>query len=458
MTTTPIPRLSEWISASSDSAAVDFAPVLRARKERLAPAREWYPYETLNNFHTIEELLTGDHRDMSRLLDNGPIADIGAADGDLSFLLQSIGYEVDIIDNGATNWNGLRGARLLADDVGEGVTVYEIDLDAEFRLPRQYGVAFFLGILYHLQNPFYALLHLAESARYAFLSTRIAQVTADGAVRLDRAPVAYLLAADECNNDATNYWIFSDAGLRRLLDRTGWEVIASTRGGCIVRLGAGEHRAGRARLLLPAIQDGGRTGRVTCAERAPISRADSLPEVNSLLERDPDRSSMPTDWPAFSPVAAPVASIVVPVHGKWPLTLACLRSLARCGDEAPFEIVVVDDQSPDDSLEWLARVEGIRIVSTPENVGFVRACNLGASHASADVLVFLNNDTEVHPGWLDRLLEVLDEDPTVGVVGPMLLDGDGLVQESGSIIWADGTGWNFGRGEHPSFGRRALSA
>jgi tRNA (mo5U34)-methyltransferase len=212
--------------------AVEYAPILRARKELLAPADEWYPYGTLNNFNTLEELLSGEHRDLSRLLDTGPIADIGAADGDLSFLLHSMGYDVDIIDNGATNWNGLRGARLLAADVGSGVTVHEIDLDSQFQLPRRYGVAFFLGILYHLQNPFYALLHLARSARYAFLSTKIAQVTADGTVRLDRAPVAYLLAADECNNDATNYWIFSDAGVRRLLDRTGWEVLASTRGGC----------------------------------------------------------------------------------------------------------------------------------------------------------------------------------------------------------------------------------
>ncbi len=214
--------------------ALEFEPELEARKLRLAPQSEWYPYGTLNNFHTFDAMLTGEHRELSRYLDAGPIADIGAADGDLSFLLHSLGYEVDIIDNGPTNWNGLRGARLLAEEAGAGVSVHEVDLDSQFVLPRQYGLAFFLGILYHLQNPFYALHHLSRSSRYAFLSTKVAQVTGDAAVRLDQAPVAYLLGADECNNDATNYWVFSVAGLRRLFDRTGWEVLEFTTGGCTI--------------------------------------------------------------------------------------------------------------------------------------------------------------------------------------------------------------------------------
>ncbi len=150
----------------------------------------------------------------------------------MSFLLHSIGYDVDIIDNGSTNCNGLRGARLLAEEVGSGVEVFEMDLDEQFHLPRKYGVAFFLGTLYHLQNPFYALRHLADSTQFAFLSTKIAEVTVDGSVRLSAAPLAYLLAANECNNDPTNYWIFSQPGLRRLLDRTGWEILDFSLVGC----------------------------------------------------------------------------------------------------------------------------------------------------------------------------------------------------------------------------------
>lgn len=153
------------------------------------------------------------------------------------------------------------------------------------------------------------------------------------------------------------------------------------------------------------------------------------------------------DGPSFPHVETPRATIVIPVYGKWSLTLACLRSVAGSGDATPFDVVVVDDQSPDDTAGNLALIAGVTAVSTPQNLGFVGACNLGASRARGEVLVFLNNDTEVHPGWLDRLVEVLDDDPSVGLVGSMLLGTDGRVQESGGIIWSDGTGWNFGRGD-----------
>jgi O-antigen biosynthesis protein len=156
-----------------------------------------------------------------------------------------------------------------------------------------------------------------------------------------------------------------------------------------------------------------------------------------------DHAGLPT-MPA---VDAPAASIIIPVHGKWPYTLGCLRSLANSGDEHPFEVIVVDDRSPDDTPSRLPQVEGLRIVTTPVNLGFLGACNLGAGSARAPALVFLNNDTEVLGGWLHKLLAVLDEDPSVGLVGAMLVGEDGIVQESGGIIWEDGSGWNFGRGE-----------
>src|SRR5580698_4579709 len=48
---------------------------------------------------------------------------------------------------------------------------------------------------------------------------------------LGRVPAAYLLAPDECNNDITNYWVFSPPGLIRLAERSGWRVLASLRSG-----------------------------------------------------------------------------------------------------------------------------------------------------------------------------------------------------------------------------------
>ena len=208
------------------AAAPTFAVELRAAKQHLAPADLWYPYQSLDNLAHLNRLLTPGHRDLQALADRRPIADIGGADGDLAFLLARQGFTVDVIDWGPTNFNGLRGVRLLADHFATTVSVHEIDLDAQFQLPREdYGLVLLLGILYHLQNPLYILRQLARRSRHMLLSTRIARVTADRSVRLDRAPVAYLVDPAETNNDSTNWWIFSPPGLRRLLDRAGWDVL-----------------------------------------------------------------------------------------------------------------------------------------------------------------------------------------------------------------------------------------
>jgi tRNA (mo5U34)-methyltransferase len=216
--------------------ASGFALTLAQAKEASAPREFWYPYGSLSNLTHLDRLLTGENRMLLRLADGLPVADIGAADGDLAFLVASLGYDVDIVDNGPTNFNGLEGARRLRDVLRLPVGIHEVDLDRQFALPRdEYGLVFFLGLLYHLQNPYYALRTLSEHAHHCLVSTRIAQESPDGDTRLDHLPVAYLLAPDEANDDATNYWIFSDAGLRRIVDRAGWDVLDYVRVGCLER-------------------------------------------------------------------------------------------------------------------------------------------------------------------------------------------------------------------------------
>jgi tRNA (mo5U34)-methyltransferase len=203
-----------------------FRAELAAAKAQLAPPEWWYPYDTLGNVDAIDRRLSTDNRDLGVLAGGRPVADIGGGDGDLAFLLARHGFAVDIIDWGPTNWNGLAGARLLADHFATTVEVHEVNLDSQFAFPRaQYRLVFFLGILYHLQNPFYVLRALAERADHVLLSTRVARVTADGEMPLDAAPIAYLVAPTETNGDPTNFWIFSPTGLRRLCERTGWDVV-----------------------------------------------------------------------------------------------------------------------------------------------------------------------------------------------------------------------------------------
>ncbi len=146
---------------------------------------------------------------------------------------------------------------------------------------------------------------------------------------------------------------------------------------------------------------------------------------------------------------APRASIVIPVHGAFAHTLACLRALAAHPSRTPFEVIVVDDASPDDSLAKLAQVEGIRVYAREANGGFIAACNDGASLARGEFLVFLNNDTVPQPGWLEALLDTFGEHANVGLVGAKLVYPDGRLQEAGGVVFADGSGWNYGRNESP---------
>ncbi len=222
---------------------MDFAQLLDempAWRERMNQARQplpegwtWYGYDIISNIHHLNHISTEPVR--TRLRDVGAmkIADIGCADGDLGFLLSEQGHDVDLIDWPTTNWNGMRGASLLKSRLDSRASIHQVDLDSQFVLPSQrYDFVFLLGILYHLKNPFYVLETLARHTRFCAISTRVARfVRAQGQasdaaeVEVTDIPLAYLLDPDECNNDATNFWIFSIAGLRRLVKRAGWAIL-----------------------------------------------------------------------------------------------------------------------------------------------------------------------------------------------------------------------------------------
>ena len=150
---------------------------------------------------------------------------------------------------------------------------------------------------------------------------------------------------------------------------------------------------------------------------------------------------------------SPRASIVIPVFGAFTHTLACLRTIAAHPPAAAFEVIVVDDASPDDSLANLRAIDGLRVHARAANGGFIAACNDGASLARGEMLVFLNNDTVPQPGWLDALLDTFDAHPDAGLVGARLLYPDGRLQEAGGVVFADGSGWIYGRFDDPGDSR-----
>lgn len=108
----------------------------------------------------------------------------------------------------------------------------------------------------------------------------------------------------------------------------------------------------------------------------------------------------------------------------------CLRSLPAALGDLAAEVVVVDNDSTDESVE-VARRHDVDLISNSENVGYARAMNQALAGSEAEVLIALNPDTVSAPGSLARLAEALRDGPAdVGLVAPRIVNPDGSLQHS----------------------------
>ena len=145
-------------------------------------------------------------------------------------------------------------------------------------------------------------------------------------------------------------------------------------------------------------------------------------------------------------------SIVIPNYDGVALLRACLASLA---DTLPpwdgIEVIVVDDASPPASQPEIAAIVAAlpraRLIVNEINGGFLVSAARGAAAATGRLLVLLNNDTVLLPGWLEAIVRTFAQHPDAGVVGGRLLYPDGSLQEAGGLVFRDGTAAKYGYGE-----------
>ena len=126
-------------------------------------------------------------------------------------------------------------------------------------------------------------------------------------------------------------------------------------------------------------------------------------------------------------------SVIVVAWNVADLTDACVRSVLREGRGLDLEIILVDNGSTDGVSERIRRAHPqVRILRNEQNIGFPAANNQALLSARGQHVLFLNPDTEVHAGTLQRCVERLERDASVGVVGCRLELGDGRTQLEGA--------------------------
>jgi N-acetylglucosaminyl-diphospho-decaprenol L-rhamnosyltransferase len=109
----------------------------------------------------------------------------------------------------------------------------------------------------------------------------------------------------------------------------------------------------------------------------------------------------------------------------------CLESINRTIQKTHFETILVDNSNKDKGLEAILKLyPKTLLINNLKNVGFARANNQGAKIANGDFLLFINPDTTLTEGAVESMLNYIRSDPSIGILGPKVLNPDQTIQYS----------------------------
>jgi len=122
-------------------------------------------------------------------------------------------------------------------------------------------------------------------------------------------------------------------------------------------------------------------------------------------------------------------SLIIPVYNALSLTAHCLESVFKYtpnDHEIQTDIIVVNDGSDQHVTEYLEKIQeehsNYKVINNSSNLGFVKTCNRGFKEADGEIIVLLNSDTIVTPGYIEKIIRCFDSDKTIGAASPISSD------------------------------------
>ena len=140
----------------------------------------------------------------------------------------------------------------------------------------------------------------------------------------------------------------------------------------------------------------------------------------------------------------PLVSVIIPVHNNFIYTYNCIHSILKINPIIPYEIILADDMSTDQTKQIEKIIKNIIVIHNDKIYNFLISCNKASKFAKGKYLLFLNNDTKVYTEWLSSLVKIIESDEKIGMVGSKFIYPNGILKEAGGIVWNNGDTISFG--------------